>query len=78
MAQRAAFANLWLTRPLVTRQLENRPTTNAMVRTTTAPTIFPGGYEDNVLPSYAKADQLPHLAGRQHRNCRGTREASRS
>jgi carboxypeptidase PM20D1 len=55
MAQRAAFANLWLTRPLVTRQLENRPATNAMVRTTTAPTIFQAGTKDNVLPSYAKA-----------------------
>jgi carboxypeptidase PM20D1 len=55
MAQRAAFANLWLTRPLVTRQLESRPATNAMVRTTTAPTIFQAGTKDNVLPSYAKA-----------------------
>jgi carboxypeptidase PM20D1 len=55
MAQRAAFANLWLTRPLVARLLENRPATNAMVRTTTAPTIFQAGTKDNVLPSYAKA-----------------------
>jgi carboxypeptidase PM20D1 len=55
MTQRAAFANLWLTRPLVTGQLENRPATNAMVRTTTAPTIFQAGTKDNVLPSYAKA-----------------------
>jgi carboxypeptidase PM20D1 len=55
IAQRAAFANLWLTRPLVTRQLEDRPATNAMVRTTTAPTIFQAGTKDNVLPSYARA-----------------------
>ena len=55
IAQRAAFANLWLTRAVVTRQLEHRPTTNAMVRTTTAPTIFQAGMKDNVLPSYAKA-----------------------
>jgi carboxypeptidase PM20D1 len=55
MAQRAAFANLWLTRPLVTRQLESRPATNAMVRTTTAPTLFLAGTKDNVLPSFAKA-----------------------
>jgi carboxypeptidase PM20D1 len=54
-AQRALFANLWLTRPLVTRQLESRPTTNAMVRTTAAPTIFQAGTKDNVLPSYARA-----------------------
>jgi carboxypeptidase PM20D1 len=53
--QRAAFANLWLTRAVVTRQLESRPATNAMVRTTTAPTIFHAGTKDNVLPSHAKA-----------------------
>jgi carboxypeptidase PM20D1 len=55
LVQRAVFANLWLTRPLVTRQLQNRPTTNAMVRTTAAPTIFQAGTKDNVLPSYARA-----------------------
>lgn len=53
--QRAVFANLWLTRPLVTRILEEAPTTNAMVRTTTAPTIFQAGTKDNVLPTYARA-----------------------
>jgi carboxypeptidase PM20D1 len=55
LAQRAVFANLWLTRPLVVRWLEQSPTTNAMVRTTTAPTIFQAGTKDNVLPSYARA-----------------------
>jgi carboxypeptidase PM20D1 len=53
--QRAIFANLWLTRPLVLRTLQRSPTTNAMVRTTTAPTMFQGGTKDNVLPSYARA-----------------------
>jgi carboxypeptidase PM20D1 len=53
--QRALFANLWLTRSLVMRRLEHSPTTNAMVRTTTAPTIFRAGTKDNVLPSYARA-----------------------
>jgi len=53
--QRAMFANLWLTRPLVTRSLESRPTTNAMVRTTAAPTIFQAGTKDNVLPTHARA-----------------------
>jgi carboxypeptidase PM20D1 len=52
--QRAVFANLWLTAPLVLRRLEESPTTNAMVRTTTAPTIFQAGTKDNVLPSYAR------------------------
>jgi carboxypeptidase PM20D1 len=53
--QRAVFANLWLTAPLVLHRLEGSPTTNAMVRTTTAPTIFQAGTKDNVLPSYARA-----------------------
>jgi carboxypeptidase PM20D1 len=53
--QRAVFANLWLTTPLVLRTLEESPTTNAMVRTTTAPTIFQAGTKDNVLPSLARA-----------------------
>jgi carboxypeptidase PM20D1 len=54
-AQRVVFANLWLTRALVMRKLEGSPTTNAMVRTTTAPTIFHAGAKDNVLPSHARA-----------------------
>ena len=53
--QRAMFANLWLTAPLVLGTLEESPTTNAMVRTTTAPTIFQAGTKDNVLPSHARA-----------------------
>jgi carboxypeptidase PM20D1 len=54
-SQRAVFANLWLTRPLVIRKLQNTPTTNAMVRTTTAVTIFQAGTKENVLPSRARA-----------------------
>ena len=54
-AQRAVFANLWLTRPLVIRTLDDSPNTNAMVRTTTAPTIFQAGSKDNVLASRARA-----------------------
>jgi carboxypeptidase PM20D1 len=49
------FANLWLTRPVVMRSLEGIPTTNAMVRTTAAPTIFQAGTKDNILPTYARA-----------------------
>jgi carboxypeptidase PM20D1 len=54
-AQRVLFANLWLTRPLIMRRLESAPATNAMVRTTTAPTVFQAGTKDNMLPSYARA-----------------------
>ena len=44
-----------VTRPLVIRRLENTPTTNAMVRTTTAVTMFQAGTEENVLASRARA-----------------------
>lgn len=54
-AQRAVFANLWLTRPLVIRTLSAAPSSDAMVRTTTAPTIFQAGTKENVLPSRARA-----------------------
>lgn len=54
-AQRAVFANLWATRPLVIGELEGSPTTNAMIRTTTAVTIFQAGTKDNVLASRARA-----------------------
>jgi carboxypeptidase PM20D1 len=54
-AQRAVFANLWATRPLVVGKLEQNPTTNAMIRTTTAATIFQAGTKENVLASRARA-----------------------
>lgn len=53
--KRVVFSNLWLTEPLVTRELERSPTTNAMVRTTTAATLFHAGTKDNVLPAQATA-----------------------
>jgi carboxypeptidase PM20D1 len=53
--QRAVFANLWLTRPLVLRNFEGSPVTDAIVRTTQAPTIFQAGTKDNLLPSEARA-----------------------
>lgn len=53
--ERAVFANLWVTAPLVLRRLQASATTNAMVRTTAAPTILQAGTKDNVLPSYARA-----------------------
>lgn len=52
---RAAFANLWLFRPVVTRRLARSPETAAMVRTTTAVTIVEGGVKANVLPITARA-----------------------
>jgi carboxypeptidase PM20D1 len=53
--RRAALANLWATAPLVVRNLARNPGTNAMIRTTTAVTMFQAGTKDNVLPSHASA-----------------------
>ncbi|WP_225728715.1 MULTISPECIES: M20/M25/M40 family metallo-hydrolase [unclassified Nocardia] len=41
--------------PLVTRVLAARPQTEALVRTTTAPTVIRGGVQSNVLPQHAEA-----------------------
>jgi carboxypeptidase PM20D1 len=52
---RMIFANQWLFGPLLLRRLESAPTTNALVRTTTAPTMIEGSPKDNVLPGRARA-----------------------
>ncbi|XP_053562579.1 N-fatty-acyl-amino acid synthase/hydrolase PM20D1 [Bombina bombina] len=49
------MANLWLFSPLISRILERTPSSNAMVRTTTALTIFNAGIKSNVIPPNAKA-----------------------
>jgi carboxypeptidase PM20D1 len=55
VVHRAVFANLWLTRLFVIRSLAESPATNAMTRTTAAPTVFQAGTKDNVLPGTATA-----------------------
>ena len=55
MPFRAIYANTWLFGPLITGQLARAPTSNAMIRTTTAEDIVQGGIKDNVLPSEAHA-----------------------
>lgn len=55
VGQRAALANTWLLGPLLKDRLTARRRTNALLRTTTAPTIFNGGMRDNVLPTRARA-----------------------
>lgn len=52
---RVMLSNLWLTEPLVRSQLEKSPSSNAMLRTTTALTIVRAGNKDNVLPGRAEA-----------------------
>ncbi len=53
--RRVLFANLWLFSPLVERQLEKSPSTNALIRTTIAPTMLEGSIKENVLPARARA-----------------------
>ncbi|MBC7789117.1 MAG: M20 family peptidase [Anaerolineae bacterium] len=55
LVQRSIFANLWLFEPLVLRQLAASPASNAMIRTTTAATMFEGSVKENVLPIRARA-----------------------
>lgn len=52
---RMAMANLWLFKPIVISRLSKKPMTNALLRTTTAPTIFNAGVKANVLPQKASA-----------------------
>ena len=52
---RVALSNLWLTGPLVERMLSSGPSTNALMRTTTALTIVSGGNKENVIPGRADA-----------------------
>jgi carboxypeptidase PM20D1 len=53
--RRVMLANLWLFGPLVQRALEKTPSSNAMLRTTTALTVVRGGLAPNVLPGSAEA-----------------------
>ena len=54
-AQRLALANRWLTGPLVARMLSGPSATNALIRTTMAPTLIQGGTRENELPLQARA-----------------------
>ncbi|HEY2734532.1 MAG TPA: M20 family peptidase [Polyangiales bacterium] len=55
LLQRVALTNLWLTSPLVLRELARRRESNPSVRTTTAPTMLSAGVKENVLPESAHA-----------------------
>ena len=52
---RVLLSNLWLFKPVIEQQLAKGASTNAMLRTTTALTIFNAGNADNVLPGRANA-----------------------
>jgi carboxypeptidase PM20D1 len=47
------FKNQFVFSPLLKKVLSNSPTTNALIRTTIAPTIFHAGDKENVLPQNA-------------------------
>ena len=82
---RVVLSNLWLFKPLLLREFEKSGPTEAMIRTTTALTIFNAGDKDNVLPGNADGHrQLPadarRHAGERDRPCsphRSTTTASR-
>lgn len=50
-----AFANQWLLGSVITGQVGSDASANAIVRTTTAPTMLTGSIKDNVLPQRASA-----------------------
>jgi carboxypeptidase PM20D1 len=54
-AMRFLFGNDWLFAPLITRLLLARPSTAALLRTTTAVTMVGGGLKSNVMPPRATA-----------------------
>ena len=53
--QKMVFANTWLFKKVVIGIYESSPGGNALVRTTTAPTIFHAGVKDNVVPTTVMA-----------------------
>jgi carboxypeptidase PM20D1 len=52
---RLAVANEWLLSSLLIKKLSQKPSTNALLRTTQAATMFSGSPQDNILPKIAQA-----------------------
>ena len=55
MMQKMAFANMWLFRPMIESEFAKSGAANAMIRTTTAPTILVGSAKENILPQKSAA-----------------------
>lgn len=53
---RLLFRNLWLSAPLVKAAFAAAPTTNALLRSTAAPTLLKGSPKENVLADRAEAN----------------------
>jgi len=54
-AYRMIMSNLWIFSPVVTRIMSGRPSSDAVMRTTTAVTMFNAGIKDNVISPTATA-----------------------
>ena len=52
---KAIFANRWIFNGIILKIYQRSSTSNALVRTTTAPTILKAGVKDNVIPTKAEA-----------------------
>jgi len=52
---RIAFANPGIFRSLIINNLAKSPSGNALIRTTTSPTIFRAGIQENIIPQQARA-----------------------
>ncbi len=50
-----ALTNLWLFEPMIANKLAKSPLTDAILRTTMAPTFFNAGVKENILPTQARA-----------------------
>jgi carboxypeptidase PM20D1 len=55
VSMRLLMGNRWLLSGAIQKAVKSKPATDAMIRTTTAPTILAAGMKENVLPSEAKA-----------------------
>lgn len=53
--QRLLLSNLWLVSPIAKSILSASPATDALLRTTTAPTMLEGSVKENVLPKRPRA-----------------------
>jgi len=52
---RVILSNLWLLSPIAAKVLSGSPATDALLRTTTAPTMLEGSVKENVLPKRVRA-----------------------
>ncbi len=54
-ALRMVMSNIWLFKPVLKAVLSGKPSTDAMLRTTTAATMIEGSNKENILPKMAMA-----------------------